>query len=159
MNSILDLNGKLKLTVPNALRRGHDEARAQFVWANMERDSIAIAAKRVAKLCLPHFEHEEKTVFPVLALLPYLERGDLRPEMLDVLPLIGDFAAKHDALDEHHQSIVSAIEALGQAARKEKNRLFTEFAYNLRVHERVEDEVIYPMIVVIGKYLEEKLAN
>lgn len=159
MGSIFDSNGKLKRVVPNALRRAHDEARAQLVWANMERDSIAVAAKRVAKLCLPHFEYEEKTIFPVLALLPYLERGELRPEMMDVMPLIADFSASHDALDDHHQSIVSAIEALGQVARKEKNRVFAEVAYNLRVHERVEDEVIYPMVVVIGKYLEEKLAR
>lgn len=124
----------------------------------MERDPIAVAAKRVAKLCLPHFEYEEKTVFPVFALLPDLQRGELRPEMMDVMPLIADFVARHDALDEHHQSILSAIDALLQAARKEKNRVFAEVANNLRIHERLEDEVIYPMVAVIGRYLEEKFA-
>ena len=159
MSAILDRNGELKLTVPEALRRSHDEARAQLVWANMERYPIAVAAKRVAKLCLPHFEYEEKTVFPVLALLPYLQRGEVQPEMIDVLPLISDFTAKHDALDHHHQSIRSAIEELLETARKEKNRLFAEFANNLRVHERVEDQVIYPTVVLIGRYLQEKLIN
>ena len=159
MSSIFNRNGELKLTVPEALRRGHDEARAELVRATMEGGQIAKAAKRVAQLCLPHFEHEEKSVFPVLALLPYLQRGEVQPEMMDVMPLISDFTAKHDALDDHHQSIRSAIEALLQAARKEKNRVFTEFANNLRVHERVEDEVIYPTVLLIGKYLQEKLAN
>ena len=157
MGSILNWNGKLN--VPDALRRGHDEARAELVRATMEGGQIAKAGKRVAQLCLPHFEHEEKSVFPVLALLPYLEQGNLRPEMMDVMPLIFDFRAKHDALDDHHQLIVSAIEELLQAAHKEKNREFAEFAYNLRVHERIEDEVIYPTVVLIGKYLQEKLAN
>jgi len=159
MNSLANWNGELRLTVPKALRRGHDEARAQFAWANMERDRIAVAAKRVEKLCLPHFEYEERTVFPVLALLPYLQRGELQPEMLDVLPLIADFRARHDALQHHHNSILFAIAALLDAARKEKNRVFAEFANNLRVHERVEDEVLYPIVDVIGRNLEEKLAH
>src|SRR5476649_1460947 len=157
MSSILNRNGKL--TVPNALRLGHDEARAELVRATIEGGRIAKAGKRVVQLCLPHFEHDEKSVFPVLVLLPDLERGNVRPEMMDVMPLISDFMAKHDALDHHHQLIVSAIEELLQAAHKEKSREFAEFAYSLRFHERIEDEVIYPTVVLIGKYLQEKLAN
>jgi hypothetical protein len=148
-----------KLNVPKALLHGHDEARAELVRATMEGGRIAKAGKRVAGLCLPHFEHEEKDVFPVLALLPYLEQGNLRPEMMDVMPLILNFRAKRDAMNDHHQLIASAIEDLLQAAHKEKNREIAEFAYNLRVHERIEDEVIYPAVVLIGKYLQEKLAN
>jgi hypothetical protein len=148
-----------KLNVPKALLRGHDEARAELVRVSMEGGRIAKAGKRVAELCLPHFEHEEKGVFPVLALLPYLEQGNLQAEMMDVMPLIHKFRAKHDAMDDHHQMIVSAIEDLLQAAHKEKNREVAEFAYNLRVHERIEDEVIYPTVVLIGKYLQQKLAS
>ena len=146
-----------KLTVPKALLRGHDEARAELVRATMEGGRIAKAGKRLAQLCLPHFEHEEKSVFPVLALLPYLQQGNLRPEMLDVMPVIHDFRAKHDTIDEHHQSIVAAIEELLQAAHKEKNREFADFAYTMRIHEKVEDEVIYPTVILIGRYLHEKL--
>jgi len=148
-----------KLTVPKALLRGHDEARAELVRATMEGGRIAKAGKRLAQLCLPHFEHEEKSVFPVLALLPYLEQGNLRPEMMDVMPVIHDFRAKHDAIDDHHQLIVAAIEELLQAAHKEKNREFADFAYTMRIHEKVEDEVIYPTVILIGRYLQEKLAN
>jgi hemerythrin superfamily protein len=157
MSSIFNWNGKL--TVPNALRRGHEEARAELVRATMEGGRIAKAGKRVAQLCLPHFEHEEKSVFPVLALLPELERGNVRAEMMEVMPLISDFRAKHDAINDHHQLIVSAVEELLQAAHKEKSREFAEFAYSLRFHEKIEDEVIYPTVILIGKYLQEKLAN
>ena len=144
-----------KLNAPKALLRSHDEARAELVRATMEGGRIAKAGKRVAELCLPHFEHEEKGVFPVLALLPYLEQGNLRPEMLDVIPLIHNFRAKHDAINDHHQLIVSAIEDVLQGAHKEKNRDFAEFANNLRAHERIEGEVIYRTVVLIGKYLQE----
>ena len=159
MGPIFTWNGRLKLTVPKALRSGHDEARAELVRATMEGGRIAKAAKRVAELCLPHFEHEEKSVFPVLALLPHLAPNNLRPEMMEVMPLISDFRAKHDAMNDHHQSILSAVEGLLQAAHKEKNREFAEFAYNLRVHETIEDEVIYPTVILIGDYLREKLVH
>lgn len=79
--------------------------------------------------------------------------------MMDVMPLINKFREKHDALNDHHQLIVSAIENLMPAAHKQKNREVAASAYNLRVHERIEDEVICPTVVLIGKYLQEKFAN
>jgi len=153
------LNWKGKLIAPGALRLGHGEARAQLVRATIASGRVPRAAKRVADLCLPHFEHEEKAVFPILGLLPYLERGELRPEMMDVVPLVADFREKHETLNAHHHLILAAIEELLQAAHREKNREFAEFAYNMRVHERIEDEVIYPSVILIGNYLQEHLGN
>jgi hypothetical protein len=148
-----------RFNIPNVLRRGHDDVRAELVRATMEPGPITAAANRLAKLCLPHFEWEEKTVFPALGLLPDLAQGHVRPEMLKVLPMIAEFSASQDALDTQHRSILSAIDALLQAAHREKNGDFAEFAYKLRVHEWVEDEVIFPMVIVIGKYLRERTAS
>ena len=152
-------NWQEKLTVPNALRLSHDEARAEFVRATMEGGRIGKAGKHLAQLCLPHFEHEEKNIFPVLPLLSDLAQGNFRPEMSEVMTMISNFRAKHEALEKHHQAIASAIEDLLQAAQREKSREFTEFAFNLRVHEMTEDEVIYPTVLLIGKYLQEKFAH
>ena len=157
MSSTFQWNGRME--TPKALRLGHDEARAEFVRATTEGGPIGVAAKRLAQMCLPHFEREEKYVFPVLGLLPELTRGVVRPEMAVVLPLIAAFSAKHDVLDSQHQSIQSAIDALLQASHREKNREVAEFAYNMRVHERIEDEVIYPTVILVGNYLRDKLAN
>jgi hypothetical protein len=159
MGSIFNREGKLKLTAPGALLHSHDEARAELVRADMEGGQIAEAAMHLGRLCLPHFEYEEKNVFPILALLPHLSPQNLRPEMAHVLPLISEFRATHEALNDHHRSILVAIEALLQAARNQQNREFTDFAYNLRDHESIEDEVIYPAIILIGDYLREKFAS
>ena len=59
-----------RFNIPHALRLGHDEVRAGLVRATMGHGPITQAAKRVAQLCLPHFAWEERTVFPVLGLLP-----------------------------------------------------------------------------------------
>jgi hypothetical protein len=157
MGSIINWNGKLN--VPGALQRDHDEARTQFIRARMEGGRIAKAGKRVAQLCLPHFEHEEKTVFPVLALLPYLAPENLQPEMMDVMPLISELRAKHDVIIDHHQSILAAIDELMHAAHKHENREFAEFAHNLKNHEDIETELIYPTVILIGNYLQEKFAH
>ena len=145
------------LNIPNALRLAHDEARAGLVRATIQQGPIAEAARRLAQLCLPHFEWEEKTMFPILALLPELQRGNVRPDMVDVLPMVADFSARHDEIDNDHRTILAGIATLRQAADPEKNRDVADLAYNLRVHEEIEDEVTYPTVVLIGTYLREKL--
>jgi len=157
VNPVSSWNGKL--TVPDALLLGHDEARADFVRASKHGGRIAKAGERLAQLCLPHFEHEEGIVFPVLALLPDLERGTLRRRMMELMPLISDFRAMQDAMRGHHQEMASALEEFLQAAHREKSREFTDFAHNLRAHERIEDEVIFPRVILIGNYLQEILVS
>jgi Hemerythrin HHE cation binding domain len=156
VNPASSWNGKL--TVVDALLLGHDEARGDFVRASMQGGRIAKAGERLAQLCLPHFEHEEGIVFPVLALLPDLERGNLRRKMMELMPLISDFRAMQDAMHGHQEAMASAIEEFLQAAHREKSREFADFAHNLRAHERIEDEVIYPRVILIGNHLQEILA-
>ncbi len=73
--------------------------------------------------------------------------------------MISEFSARHDILDAQHQSIQSGIDELLQACHREKNREFAELAYNMRAHEKIEDEVIYPTVMLIGSYLRDRLAN
>jgi hypothetical protein len=134
-----------------------DEARYALLQATTEGGRIAKVAKHVGQLCLPHFECEENTIFPILALLPYVAAESVRPEMLETIPLIAKFRAKQDTMIDHHQSILAAIEESQHTADKEKNRKVGEFAYNLRNHEDLEDEVIYSAEILIGNYLQERL--
>jgi hypothetical protein len=143
--------------IPEALRLGHDEMRAELVRATAMPGPIGEAAKRVAELCLPHMEREEESVFPVFGLLRDLAEGRVRPEMADVLPLISTFSAWRDRLGDEHYSIAPAIHALLLAAYKEDNREIVEFTYNLRMHERMEDQVIFPTVLLIGNYVQERL--
>lgn len=157
MDTTFNWNGKL--IVPHALLLDHDAVRTGFVRAMMAGGPIARAAERVAHLCLPHFEYEEKSVFPVLALLPHMAFGNLRPEMMDAMPLISDFTTRYEALASDHQSILDSIVEMLHTAHKVESREFARFAYNLRVHEWIEDEVIYPAVILIGRHLRERFDN
>ena len=138
----------------SALRQDHDELRAELSRATMDPSPIGEVAKRLAALCLPHFAQEEKTVFPVFELLPDVIEGDAPPA---VLLLVSRFIARHNDLDRAHKSIISEVEALLGAANQEHNWEFANFAYQLRVHERIENEVIFPTVNLIGNYVRERL--
>jgi hypothetical protein len=155
MASILQPNRSV--ATPKSLRLSHDQARAEFVRATTEGGRVGIAAKRLADICLPHFEGEERSAFPVLGLLPEITHGSVRPAMLEVLPLIAEFKARREVLEKHHELIQCAIDKLLQACHREKNWEVAEFAYGIRAHEKLEDEVIYPTVILIGTYLRERL--
>ena len=125
MISNYPLPGRFK--TPEGLRLGHDDARAELVRTSTMGGFIGEAAKLVASICLPHFEYEEKFVFPVFALLPDLAVGRVRPDMAEVLPLVYGFKAWHDTFNAQHESIGAAIRALMTIGYKENNREVIEF--------------------------------
>ena len=156
MLSTPDLNVKQELCT--RLRYAHDQARAQLIQATAADGPIGQAAKRAAQIYLPHFRREEKAIFPVLGLAPELGQGYVKQEWARYLPLISDFNAQQDAVHIEDQWILSAIEDLLNAAHKEGNKELAELAYFLREHERVEHEVAYPAVTLIGDYLRRGLA-
>lgn len=151
------LQGKSIFRIPEAMRLGHDEIRAELVRATSVPGPIGEAAGRMAELCLPHFEREEETVYPVFGMLREFASGEVRPQWASVLPLVAEFKHWHDTLDAQHQSIAPAIHDLLLAAYKEDNREMVEFTYNLRTHETMEDQVIFPTVLLIGNYVEQRL--
>jgi len=155
MNPKLHWGGTLRM--PQALKLGHDDVRAELLRATSVPGPIGSAADRVARLCLPHFELEEASVFPVFGILRDLASGEFEPEMVTVLPLISDFDALYRSLGEHHDVIESAVWTLLVAAHREDNREVAEFAYCLRAHERLETEVIYPTVFLIREFVQQKL--
>lgn len=146
-----------KLPAADSLRLQHDDIRAGLVTAAMEPGPVAEAAKRVSRLCIPHFEEEEKHLFPALGLLLEVALEDVKPEMVALLPLISRFGLRHERLHHHHQLIASTIETLIAAARKERNRRLADFAYQLWLHEQMEETILYPTVILIGNYIRDRL--
>jgi hypothetical protein len=144
-----------KSSIPEALRLEHVEIRGVLAGIVADPGPIGAAALRVTRLCLPHFEQEENIVFPVFGFLGDLATGEVRAGMADLLPLVSEFQTSHAG--RQHQMIAAAVQALQQAARAENCAQALEFANRLQVHERIEDEVIYPAVALVGKYLRLSL--
>jgi hypothetical protein len=156
MPPTVDLSGKVNL--PKALWLAHDEVRAAFSRVTQQEGPMAEAARRAARICLPHFKREEQAIFPVLELLPELACGSMRLEWVRLLPLISDFQARHDGRKIEDEWIRSATEELLQQAHRQKNKEIAELAHYITDHERTEHEIAYPAVTLIGSYLQERLA-
>jgi hypothetical protein len=124
------------------LRHDHEEIRAALARATTGPKPIAGAARRLAELCVPHFELEEKLVFPILARLHVLTLGeDLYPELADVQDQIAELCHQHKQFGAGHHSIDSEVETLLQAGHKRGSRETAELGRIIRNHERFEDHL------------------
>jgi hemerythrin-like domain-containing protein len=62
-----------------------------------------------------------------------------------------------DRFVEEHRGITRALDELEAAAKAEGNSDALHFAEALRAHAQTEEDVFYPMTIVIGRYLQREL--
>lgn len=148
---------KTRYSVPKALKLAHDELRAELVRAAMEPGGVGIAARQAARMCLPHYEHEELDIFPALGLLPELAAGRVRTDMATVMPMVRSFASWYEAFERERAAMLEAIDLLQQAAIEEDDHRTADLAYNMTIHERIDEEVLFPVIRLIGDYVSRRL--
>lgn len=149
----------MNLEIPAPLRAEHAELHRRLAAATREAGAVGEAAREVARLLHPHFEREEQYALPPLALLPALARGEVTPEMADVLPMTRQLKeGLADMLAEHGQ-IVAALGQLRAAARTAGLAEHERFADALILHAQTEELVLYPAALLVGEYLalREKL--
>ena len=81
------------------------------------------------------------------------------PEMGMVLRMTDHLqAGLHQTLEEH-KAIVAALENLSHVAKKEGKTQYVRFADRLIVHIMTEEEVIYPIAILIGEHIKLKLGK
>jgi hypothetical protein len=140
-----------KLEIPEALALDHEQLRGGLMRAAKTPGRLGEAAGRVAGLCFPHFAQEEENIFRAFGMLHDLASGRVDSETAAVARKIAQFSARHLALRYQHQSIDAAVEVLLREARKEDNEEIPELVNDLRAHEKIEDEMMYPTVLMIGK--------
>jgi hypothetical protein len=148
-----------KFNVPKTLRLDHDEIRLELARASMQAGRVGHAAQRLEEVCLPHFEKEEKTVYPAFSLLHDVALSGVRSDMAAVLPLVFHCTAWHDAFLTLHETIISAAEELRLALHEEQGDAFVHLIENLLSHEKIEEEVMYPAVIWMGHFMRERLED
>ena len=133
------------LDVLAALRRDHEEFRRRFLDVMAEPAPVKEAVARLAEVCVPHFELEEKTIYAALELLHQVATaGELHPDLADKLKEVARFARQQKFFGAEHRSILPAVDALLAAAEKERDIHLMEVAELLRKHEKTEEELDLP---------------
>lgn len=142
------------IKIPPALKAEHEKLHTTLEKAVNSGGSTAAAAEEVEKILRAHFLDEEEYALPVLGLLVPLSEGQLDPKMADAIPLANWMKKNYGKMLREHEEIVQSLKKLASAARSENKPEFADFAVDLIRHAQIEEQVLYPAAILIGKYLE-----
>jgi hypothetical protein len=145
------------MKAPVSIRRGHEELHADLARAGQMPGRLGETAREVARIMHPHFLREDEYAIPPLSLLPRLAKGQVTPDMADVLPLVARLKEEMPLMIEEHRAILGAVRAFAIAADDEEDEKYIRFAAELMVHAQLEEEVLYPAALLVGEYVKAKL--
>lgn len=147
----------MPFTIPEPLKIEHEKLHDVLRKATAEAGELGAAAKTLARLLHPHFLKEEEYALPPLGLLADLARGHVTPEMAEVVAMSDRLKAEFDQMLAEHKAIVAALDAFSAQARQQGRSEYVEFAQDLALHARYEEEVSYPTAILVGEYVRDKL--
>ncbi len=110
------------MKAPPSLRREHEELHADLARAGQMPGLLGQTAREVARIMHPHFLREDEYAIPPLSLLPRLARGEVSPEMAEVLPLVA-------RLKEEMPLMIERFSALFGHSRSPPSRMATRNAF------------------------------
>jgi hypothetical protein len=150
----------MEFEIPESLELEHEELHRQLVDAMKEGGKLGEAAKAVANILHSHFEKEEEYALPPLGLLSTLvKQTQISPEMKSILTMTDRLKADLPHMIEEHNGIVTALEHLIEVAEKENKPGIIQFAEKLKLHAKIEEQVLYPTAILIGEYLKLRLRS
>lgn len=138
---------------PSALRNEHVELRELLIAAAREPGAIGEAARRAERLFAEHARREERLVFPLLAMLPNVAMGKPHARQGEALAIAQELEGSLANLMAEHEVIAGALEVLMAAAKQANRADLGELAARILDHARLEESVLYPAALVLGKYL------
>jgi hypothetical protein len=133
----------------------HEELHSELAKATKIRGSIGDAAKKVAEVLHPHFERENELALPVIGVARELAEGQTSPDFPRALELYEKFKGEYVKMLQEHGEIVKALDKLENAAKAHKKKGVIDFARKLKLHAKIEEELTYPAVLMIGKLLRQ----
>jgi hypothetical protein len=139
---------------PDAMSVEHQELHKELHAAAKAGGDTAEAANDVMKLLFPHMLLEEELSVPALKLLPALARGELDPDIQQILKKTEKLKAELPLMLGQHKVIVRALRKMLQAAMAEHHAVYARLAQKLIRHAQTEEEVLYPASILVGEYIK-----
>jgi hypothetical protein len=145
------------LASPKPLADEHAELHERLAEAVAAGGETAKAAKELVKVLHPHFVREEQIAMPPLSLLPRLARGEVSEDMRPALEMARALERELPRMLEEHEAIKAGFRRLGEAAEREGQVRVARFSRRLITHAEMEEAVLYPATLLIGRVLEQRL--
>ena len=144
------------LQMPESLRARHEDFHAEFTKATKERGKLGDAARAMEKLATAHFA-KAKDAFAPLSLLPRLAGGKVTAaESAEAIKKAGQLLAGLPQIRRDHAELVAGLKTMAEAAKEEAKADYARFAERLTLHIQEEEEVLYPAVLLVGEYLNQK---
>jgi hypothetical protein len=144
--------------IPASIRAEHEELWAELNHATVCPGRVGVAARLVAERLRPHFAREEQIALPPLGLLRPLARDSFAREMSAAVSMADSLAAELPRMLREHREIRWAVDRMAEYARSDMRPEQLRLAERLRLHAQMEEEVLYPTAILIGKYVAWWLA-
>ncbi len=140
----------------SALDAEHQELHARLAHLMKTGGATARAAAEVEALLQPHFVKEAQWALPPLRALPDLAAGRLPRDAGQILQLTEQLQKDRPQMLAEHQKVQAALARLQVAATQEAKPEGVQFAKALAAHALLEEQVLYPAALLVGRYLREK---
>ena len=147
----------MKPLIPASLKQEHDNLRAGLDAATKEPGTLGEAGRALARVLNPHFDKEEKLVFPALGLLPAVAAGAVTREMIEIAEGALRLKDALPAMLAEHGQIREELKKLRVAAAAASRPRYERFADALVDHIETEEEVLYLSAMLVGAYVMLRL--
>lgn len=145
----------MKPEVPESLKLEHRSLRDELDKIIKSDGKVSQKAQILAELLNPHFIKEEESVLPHLGLLLILVEGKWDVISEEIFLKADKLKTEFFELLEEHKKIAAAYKDLEAVAKEENNSCAEKFAGDIALHAQIEEQVLYPAVILIDKYLRE----
>ncbi len=142
------------LDTPHALRMEDRHLRDDLARALKDQGSVGSAAKEIERILLPHLEARENLVFRPLGLLRALAQDEPGVDRARAIAAVEQIQRELPKFEQEHRAIYDANKRLIDAANREHKPQYLDLSDRIWVHMRLEEEVLYPTVTLIGRYLK-----
>ncbi|HUN69407.1 MAG TPA: hypothetical protein VMU46_11445 [Burkholderiales bacterium] len=140
------------MQVPVSLKSGHEAIHAALKRASAEPGALGETARSVARIMSGHIMREEKFALRPLGLLKALSRGETPAELAEVAKLAQAFRLELPQMIDEHRQIAEALHLLASNAEAAGKPEYVALAEDMLMHAHIEEDVLYPAAMLIGKY-------
>ncbi|MFD2518330.1 hemerythrin domain-containing protein [Salinimicrobium flavum] len=144
---------------PEFLLEDHQAFLKQLEPFTSYKDSTGLIAKELYEVMEYHFKEEEDYVLPPLGILPALAKDRVPQESDKIMLQIEKFRKNETLMLAEHQMIGHFLIQLTRAAEREGHGELSGFEEALEKHAALEEEILFPAVLLIGDRLRPKLAE
>ncbi len=139
------------LKVPESLKEEHEALIDGLKSHSNGKDQTGPALRQLLRLLEPHVEKEEELVMPLLGSLSSLAAGEPLENPKAVVRSYERYSGQYARMFAEHSPIRLAIKKARALAKKEGHQDVVETLDALAHHSRVEEEVLYPAALLVGR--------